>query len=215
MNHHERSRYNMFITVREFGVENAADFPVGSIGKTQFAEVTAVIPLIEGFAADQTGGTREAGMGYLSKDMARENLREAMSEISKTSRSMEYAYPGISTIFKMPRNRNDAELLAASSAFQAAMPPYEDAFVTYGLPLEFLGDLTADTVAFQEALAAPAAGMSEQVAATDELGAAIKRGMIAVRILDGVVKNKYRNNVGKLASWATASHIERPPKRSE
>jgi hypothetical protein len=35
--------------------------------------------------------------------------------------------------------------------------------------------------------------------------------MIAKRILDGVVKNKYRSNVGKLAAWLSASHIEKAP----
>jgi hypothetical protein len=33
--------------------------------------------------------------------------------------------------------------------------------------------------------------------------------------LDGVVKNKYRNNVGKLAAWTSASHIEKAPKKKK
>lgn len=212
MNAYERSRFNTFITVNEFGIENAADFPAGSIGKTQFAEIAAVIPLIQQHAADQTGGTREAGMGYLSRDTARENMRAEMSDIAATSRAMEAAFPGISTIFRMPRNRNDVEMIAAANAFVAQMSPYEDAFIEYGLPVEFLGELSVSIGAFEAALSAPAAGMGEQVAATAELGAAIRRGMKALRVLDGVVKNKYRSNVGKLAAWATASHIERPPK---
>lgn len=57
--------------------------------------------------------------------------------------------------------------------------------------------------------------IDDQVAATAEIGAAIRRGMIARRILEGVVKNRYRNNVGKLAAWLSASHIERAPKSSK
>lgn len=60
----------------------------------------------------------------------------------------------------------------------------------------------------------PAAGMNEQIAATAQIGEVIRRGMVAVRILNGVVKNKYRNNVGKLAAWLSASHIERPSRTS-
>jgi hypothetical protein len=212
MNTYERSRFNTFVTVNQFGIENAADFPSGSVGQTQFEEIALVIPLIQDFAADQTGGTREAGAGYLSRDTARENLRQAVGDVSRTSRSMEYAHPGISTIFRMPENRTDAGLIAAAKAFAAAFPPYEDAFIAYGLPAEFLADLTAVTTDFEQALSAPAAGMSEQVAATAELGAAIRRGMQALRVLEGVVRNKYRDNVGKLAAWETASHIERAPK---
>lgn len=212
MNAYERSRFNTFVTVNQFGIENAADFPSGSVGNAQFGEIALVIPLIQDFAADQTGGTREAGAGYLSRDTARENLRQAVSDISRTARSMKYAYPGVSPIFKMPENRTDAGLIAAAKAFADAMPPYKDAFIAYGLPAAFLADLIDATNDFEQALSAPAAGMSEQVAATAELGATIRRGMQALRVLEGVVRNKYRDNVGKLAAWETASHIERAPK---
>jgi hypothetical protein len=39
--------------------------------------------------------------------------------------------------------------------------------------------------------------------------------MVARRILDGVVRNVYKNDHGKLAAWTSASHIEKPPKKSE
>jgi hypothetical protein len=39
--------------------------------------------------------------------------------------------------------------------------------------------------------------------------------MVIVRILDGVVKNKYANDVGKLAAWISASHVEKAPKKKE
>lgn len=214
MNINERNRYNMFITVRQFGVENAADFPVGSVGATQFAEIAAVIPIIDGHATNQTSGSRNAGMGFQSRDTARENLREAIADISRTSRSMEYQFPGVSTIFKMPRNNNDRDLLSAAWSFADDAVTYKTNFISYGMPADFIDDLTDLAQAFQDALDAPAAGRSEQVAATAELSSTIRRGMVAVRILDGVIKNKYRNNVGKLASWATASHIERTPRSS-
>jgi hypothetical protein len=212
MNINERNRYNMFLTVRQFGSENAADFPAGSIGATQFAEVNTVIDLIGGRATEQSGGASETRQGYLNKDTARENAREAMKEISRTARSMEYQFPGISTKFRMPRNRNDQELIAAGWAFAEDAVQYQNGFVDYGLPTDFIEDLTADLQAFQDSFDVPAAGIGEQVAATAEIGSLVRRGMIAVRVLNGVIKNKYRDNVGKLAAWATASHIERTPK---
>jgi hypothetical protein len=38
---------------------------------------------------------------------------------------------------------------------------------------------------------------------------------VAVRTLDGIVKNKYTNNPGKLAAWLSASHVEKAPKKKE
>ncbi|HQZ83176.1 MAG TPA: hypothetical protein PLR83_08150 [Pyrinomonadaceae bacterium] len=55
----------------------------------------------------------------------------------------------------------------------------------------------------------------EQIDANAEIGEAISRGMVARRILDGIVRNVYKNDVGKLAGWTSTSHIEKPPKKSE
>ena len=38
-----------------------------------------------------------------------------------------------------------------------------------------------------------------RVAATAEIGQSIRRGMIALRIVDGIVRNVYEINIGKLA----------------
>lgn len=51
--------------------------------------------------------------------------------------------------------------------------------------------------------------IDSQAEVTTELGSEIRKGMIAVRTVDGIIKNKYRNDVGKLAAWLSASHIER------
>ena len=55
--------------------------------------------------------------------------------------------------------------------------------------------------------------MLRDAAATAEMSAKVRQGMIKVRILDGIVKNKYANNPGKLAAWLSASHVEKAPKK--
>jgi len=56
---------------------------------------------------------------------------------------------------------------------------------------------------------------AEDVEATAKTGESIRLGMVAVRILDGVVKNKYANDVGKLAAWTSASHVEKAPQKKK
>lgn len=51
--------------------------------------------------------------------------------------------------------------------------------------------------------------------ATAEIGEYVQRGMVARRILDGIVRNVCKNDPGKLAAWTSASHIEKPPKKTE
>lgn len=49
--------------------------------------------------------------------------------------------------------------------------------------------------------------------ATADEAAKVRQGMVIVRIINGIVKNKYANDPGKLAAWISASHVEKAPKK--
>ena len=117
MDDNERRRYEMLVRVRQFGTDNAGDFPGGTIGDTQFTVVGTSVDSVESEAGKQQAGFGEASQQFEVKGTARENLREQMSDIARTARSMEYQFDGISNKFRMPRNRNDADLLNKGRAF--------------------------------------------------------------------------------------------------
>jgi hypothetical protein len=70
------------------------------------------------------------------------------------------------------------------------------------------GDSAVD--AFEASFSSTASATAEHVA---DVAAKIRQGMIKVRILDGIVRNVYANNPGKLAAWLSASHVEKAPKK--
>ena len=205
----ERRRVEMFIRVRQFGVDNVADFPAGSIGATQFAAINTVINEVEQFAGDQAASSGDARQLFVNKDTARENLREEMFEISRTARAMIYQFDGIDVKFRMPRSQSDQNLLAAARGFYDDSEKYETDFQAYGLSATFRADLQTAIKAFENSLDPTGTAIDDQIAATANIGEAIRRGMIARRILEGVAKNKYNSNVGKLAAWLSACHIEK------
>ena len=209
MDARERVRYDMFVRVDEFGRTNAADFPAGGIAAAQFAVIAAVVAEIQRLIGDQTASRDTARFTFNSKATARENLREEMSDIGETARSMVYAIPGIDLKFRLARTRNDADLLAAARAFYQNSEEYQAQFVEFGLPATFRAELNAAVEAFEASLNPPGAAIDQQVEATADVGEAVRRGMQAVRTLEGVVKNKYRSNTGKLTAWLSASHIEK------
>ena len=57
------------------------------------------------------------------------------------------------------------------------------------------------------------ASFSNTASATAAEAAKVRDGMVIVRIFDGIVKNKYANDPGKLAAWISASHVEKAPKK--
>lgn len=71
----------------------------------------------------------------------------------------------------------------------------------------------ADT--FEATFSTTASATAEYVKATAKTGESIRLGMVSVRILDGVVKNKYANDVGKLAAWTSSSHVEKAPQKKK
>jgi hypothetical protein len=208
MLYRDRVRYECFIRMRQFGLDSAADFPAASVGGVQFAEIASVIDLVEQLTAKFAASFGDARFSFLSKATARENVRERVAEISAISRSMAYEFSGIELKFRIQRNLSDANLLALANAFHQESEAYEEDFKRYGLDGNFRADLRAAITAFENSFGAPVTATDEQVAATAEIGEAIRRGMIARRILDGVVKQKYKNNVGKLRAWTSASHVE-------
>ena len=46
---------------------------------------------------------------------------------------------------------------------------------------------------------------------TTDLAANTSNGMVLKRTLDPLVRNKYNGKPGKIAAWASASHVEAAP----
>jgi hypothetical protein len=54
---------------------------------------------------------------------------------------------------------------------------------------------------------------AEHVATTAETAPNLRQINVAVRTVLRLVRNIYANNPGKLAAWASASHVEAAPKK--
>lgn len=206
----DRIRFDMFIRVAQFIRDNAGDFAAGIVA-AQSALLDGVIGKLQTLTGEQTGGMSDARFQFNSKATARENLREMLSDISETARSMVYQFPGIDLKFRMARAASDADLLGKSRAFLTDAKPLKADFIAYQLDSNFLVDLQTLIDSFEQSLNAPGTATGNHVAATADIGEEVRKGMICVRTMDGAVKNKYRGNTGKLAAWLSASHVEREP----
>jgi len=213
MNDNDRRRLEMFGRVNKFGVDNAADFPTGTIAYTLFASLGSITAQVQTDSSDQQSGFSEAAQQYEIKGTAREDLRDAMSQITRTARSMEYAFDGIWNKFKWDRSLNDENLLAKARAFVTEATPYQADFIAYGMAATFITELTTLADALEASFTSTAGAIAEHVAATADAAANVSTGMDIVRQLTGIVKNKYINNPGLLAAWVSASHVEKPPKK--
>ena len=207
-------RFNMFIRVRQYGEAHAEAFPAGSRGNEVFAELNSVIARLEEYASAQESGARAAKEGTALKGAARAALREDMEAVARTARAMALTTPGLDDKFRLPRNLGDKSWLAAARAFAADAGPIQAEFIKRGLPADFIADLNADIEAFDEAINSRAAKTGARVAAAVAVDATVERGVNAVRELDAIVKNVFRNDSAALAGWTSSSHTERQPRRA-
>lgn len=123
------------------------------------------------------------------------------------------AFDGIGNKFRFQRNMSDANMLAKARAFHSESAPYEADFIAYEMDPNFRKDLDNAANAFEASFSDTASATAEHVAATADTSSKIRQGMVIVRVLDSIVKNKYANDPGKLAAWISASHVEKAPKK--
>lgn len=210
MNIHVRRRDDTFIRISAYRQQYPDDFPAGSIEELQVDELEIVTGLIAQYGADQIGKFGDVRFQFNSKGIARENLREEVDEIGTIAGTMVYEFPGIDLIFNVPGNLPDAAMLALAKAFHARFTDYTTGFKRYGLDsVVVLPKLQIAIDAFEASLAPPEMALDAQVEATAQLGEAVRRGMIAWRILRGVMKVRYKNDPAKYRAWLSASNIEK------
>jgi hypothetical protein len=209
----ERRRFETFVRVRDFGTTYGSAFAAGSLGETLFASVSSIVAELEGHAATQASGASASVQGTASRATARAALVEDLEAISRTASISDSDTPGLGERFRLPRNnRNDQQLLSTARAFAQDAVPFKAEFIRHEMPADFLEDLNADIAAFEQAVKDQNLKRTARVSATESIDTAIERGVKAVRALDAIVRNKFRNDPAVLAAWTSASHTERAPR---
>jgi hypothetical protein len=209
MEDRELRSYEMVLRVRAFGAENAARFPPATLGGELFATIGAAAEELAGHAAAQVSGSSSARRGTATKAVARAALREELEMMRRTARSMALTTPGLDAKFRIPRNMTDQQLLATAQAFALDAVPLKGEFIRFGMSTDFLEDLNADIADLETALSSQQSGKSKQVMATAAIDDVLERALAAVRQLDAVVRNIFRDDPARLAAWQSARHVER------
>ena len=215
MNNLTIRRYETLKRVRDFGVTKGNDFPAKSFGKELFAKVTQAVSDLENHGANQAAGRGAAQSTTTSKTTVRESLRDILMAMNRTARVMAYETPGVDDKFRFPHNSTDQALLNAARAFAVAATPLKASFIKREHPADFIDQLNALIVSFEDASAQRAAAIGTHVVAGVGIDETINQGMQMIRQLDNIVRNKYKGDALTLAAWDQASHVERRNRNAE
>lgn len=208
----EREEFNACVRMRDFGAENAADFPAASVGAVNFKVFEDNVPLVEASGEMQTSNAGKAAT--VSKHSAVSEVLHDLREINRTARSIAVDKPEVGELFRMPHGDNLQKLLAAAMDFHTHSADYETDFIDYHLPADFRARLQSDIDDLQTATVAHNNAKSSKTGATGAVKSHLELMRDARLRLLGIVPNVYRGNPAKLAAWASASHVARPAKKS-
>ena len=206
---------DMLRRVRQFMLARIAAFPANSPGHRLYLTVGTSIGNMERCSAEQSVHVHAYGEKSAQKNVADDALRDLMETIFRTARSMSREFPGAKEKFRLPSKDDGETWLATARDFSTEAVPFEEEFVGRGLSADFIDDLKARILAVEEADAAQAKAWGARVEATAGLAEAAQKGAEAMRELDVIVRNVYRDNETESAAWESASHVERAPRRAE
>ena len=210
MTDNEGRRHQTMVRMRGFFAQRLPDFSQTSIARQMIGGLTGAIEDLEASAADQQASHGQVQQHTTTKGDARRALRDDLEAINRVARLI-----GREDLFPLPPGDNDELLISAARAFAANAFPLKAQFIANEMPANFLEDLNADISAYDAAVAAQGDALGDRIAAGSGVSDAIDRGMELKRKLDIIIKTKYANDPQVLAEWASASHVERAPRRSK
>lgn len=222
MNDRDQRRYDRATRVQTFGVENTADFAVGSKAKTHFASLDGLLVQADAAKAGQTPNR-------VSKSTLLDALGLDLQNIARTARRIGQQENGFAAPYRIPDNTSesavtthaDAVLLrledqpADSAAVKTAKAALRARFIAYELPDDFVADLRADRKAIADANRLNQGETQGGVENTELLGQLLDQINGEVGELDAIMHNKYARQPEKLRAWQSARHVERAPQREK
>ena len=210
-----RRKFEKFEREKAFFTDNAADFPADKPGGIIAAANAAIVAEIQQLSAAQLSESNVSEQATGDKDELLDRLLLTLRNINRAANAFEDEIPGTDQMFRLPRNRSLANLLAAGRAAYADSAALEAEFINYGMDAAFRADLLALIGTIETAEQRGDSGDEQRGAAVAGLTDAAKRGMNISRRADSIVRIKYSANPQKLAAWAIASHLEAAPKRKK
>ena len=207
-------RQEMFMRVQEYTSQYPAPFAAGSYGAVLAGKLGEVVDGLRAQALDQSKGRSSVRESSGSKAAAGDELLRRMEAISRTARVMAFDVPGLEDKFRLPRGIGDQPLLLLARTFADDAEPLKSEFTKRGLASDFVEELREAVASFDDAINRKSQGRGKHVAATAAIDGLVERGVRHVREIDALVRNTFHSDPSALAAWESASHVERPARKS-
>lgn len=215
MNDKQRRRYERVVRSQDYISADPEIFPAGSKGAQAFVRFKAAIEEVENLDASRETGERASKQGTLTRQDARERLRQSVAAISRTAQTIAIDDPSFKGQFNVPRGSlNDQGLLAVARSFATEALPLKAKFIEYDLPADFLDKLGEAITDFERAVNQQNQGATARKSALSAIEDALVRAEQELERCDTALRNKV-TDPAKLAAWDSARRMERAPQKQK
>jgi len=200
----------MFQRVKRLSADENARFASNPYVLSLFDELDGVIAEILAHADAQATGGASARQFTQTKNDTQETIIRVLSAVSRTSQSI----PGQEENFRFDTRLKNQDLLTAARTAAVKALPIKAEFIKRGMRIDFIEVLQASANTIEQSISNRTEQTHARINATATIGDQIESGMRIVRQLDTIMRNLFADDPGMLAAWISASHVERPTRRS-
>lgn len=193
-----------------FGTTHRAAFAPSSRGRALFDELAGVVTELETIQNQQIASGGGAIGSTRAKSTILGELWRDMGAIDETAKQMKTLTDQQKGFFVRPATTREVGLIGAARTFIQEGTALWSKFVAYELDANLLVDMKADLDEYDLIYGQQQGDRQERVGATTELEPLFERGNAALDEMRPIIKNKFKNDAGILAAWAS---VVRYPQR--
>lgn len=213
MRHSQGAVRDMFNRVLDVLPVEFADLPASSVAGSAAADLQVQYDVVISQSGEQSGFADTGKSGTAQRAMARQNIRDYLSTLGQTARSVARKTPGFDKNYPPPSGMDDTELLNEARAVAPKALADQAIFIGRGLTLAFLTSIDEYIADFDASQDVSNVADGSRGAAVGEKNDAYEKGLDDVDVINDFIRNFYRNQPAKLAAWKIASHVERSAKK--
>ncbi|MGB8168091.1 MAG: hypothetical protein WCF18_11410 [Chthoniobacteraceae bacterium] len=206
------ARSDSFARVEVFNTRVAGEFPTpGQPVDAKFRTLKAEVEAVNKGIAEET--VKQTAKAAALKATRRNGLISELRLFNETAEAIADADGNENLLddFRLTYGNTDDGLLKRARQFKTAATPLAARFIELGWASDFLAKLQKRIDDFDEADDVKDDKQQISAGATAALNKLVDRGLTAVKQLNVIMNNRYKDNATRLGEWKTASHVERQP----
>jgi hypothetical protein len=176
------------------------------------AKLEELVARADGLITQQRAGIASARASALQRQGIRDTLQTALLRYLKAvSQAAAKENSDLVAQFQMPHiNVSHRVFVAAVGGLLAKATEQKALLVSYGMQPSLLDDLGATLVEFEKTLEVTRSGRRDHTGATADLDAVATEIAEQVRILDGLMRYRFRSNAELIGEWTSVRNVVGP-----